>query len=83
MTAWLASRTGISTSTAARNMRSSTSATTATNSSRFADVGNPHLIGDIGPGQTVLDHACGAGMDLLLAARKVGPEGRALFEESD
>ncbi|MEE9251954.1 MAG: methyltransferase domain-containing protein [Thermodesulfobacteriota bacterium] len=45
---------------------------------RFAGVGNPHLIGDIEPGQTVLDHACGAGMDLLLAARKVGPEGRAI-----
>ncbi|MEW5756677.1 MAG: methyltransferase domain-containing protein [Pseudomonadota bacterium] len=52
---------------------------------RFAGVGNPILIGDadptlgaICPGQTVLDHACGAGMDLLLAARRVGPTGTAI-----
>jgi len=45
---------------------------------RFAGVGNPHRIGPIGPGETVLDHACGAGMDLLLAARRTGPTGRAI-----
>jgi len=45
---------------------------------RFAGVGNPLAIGPIGPGETVLDHACGAGMDLLLAARRVGPHGRAI-----
>ncbi|MBU1193053.1 MAG: methyltransferase domain-containing protein [Gammaproteobacteria bacterium] len=45
---------------------------------RFAGVGNPHRIGPIHPGETVLDHACGAGMDLLLAARRVGPGGRAI-----
>ena len=45
---------------------------------RFAGVGNPHLIGEIKEGMTVLDHACGAGMDLLLAARKVGPTGKAI-----
>lgn len=45
---------------------------------RFAGVGNPHRIGPIQPGETVLDHACGAGMDLLLAARRVGPTGRAI-----
>lgn len=45
---------------------------------RFAGVGNPLRIGPIYPGETVLDHACGAGMDLLLAARRVGPEGRAV-----
>jgi arsenite methyltransferase len=44
---------------------------------RFAGVGNP-LRGDFWPGETVLDHACGAGMDLLLAARRVGPTGRAI-----
>src|SRR5690606_32527424 len=32
----------------------------------------------IRPGSTVLDHACGAGMDLLLAARLAGPTGRAI-----
>lgn len=45
---------------------------------RFAGVGNPLAIGPIEPGATVLDHACGAGMDLLLAARRVGPRGRAI-----
>jgi ubiquinone/menaquinone biosynthesis C-methylase UbiE len=45
---------------------------------RFAGVGNPLRIGEIQPGQVVLDHACGAGMDLLLAARRVGPIGRAI-----
>jgi len=45
---------------------------------RFAGVGNPHRIGLILPGEIVLDHACGAGMDLLLAAMRVGPRGRAI-----
>jgi arsenite methyltransferase len=45
---------------------------------RFAGVGNPLAIGPIAPGATVLDHACGGGMDLLLAARRVGPSGRAI-----
>jgi arsenite methyltransferase len=45
---------------------------------RFAGVGNPLRLGAIGPGQTVLDHACGAGMDLLLAAKRTGPWGRAI-----
>lgn len=44
----------------------------------FAGVGNPHRAGPIHEGETVLDHACGAGMDLLLAARRVGPLGRAI-----
>lgn len=44
----------------------------------FAGVGNPHRAGAIRPGEVVLDHACGAGMDLLLAARRVGPKGRAI-----
>lgn len=45
---------------------------------RFAGVGNPIAIGPIHAGETVLDHACGAGMDLLLAARRVAPGGRAI-----
>lgn len=44
----------------------------------FAGVGNPLAIAPLRPGMTVLDHACGAGMDLLLAARRVGPDGRAI-----
>lgn len=46
--------------------------------SRFAGVGNPLAMAQIAAGQTVLDHACGAGMDLLLAARRVGPTGKAI-----
>ncbi len=45
---------------------------------RFAGVGNPFAAGDIHPGETILDHACGAGTDLLIAARRAGPEGRAI-----
>lgn len=45
---------------------------------RFAGVGNPLAAGTPPPGATVLDHACGAGMDLLLAARRVGARGRAI-----
>jgi ubiquinone/menaquinone biosynthesis C-methylase UbiE len=45
---------------------------------RFAGVGNPLRIGPIHRGETVLDHACGGGMDALLAARRVGPEGRVI-----
>jgi SAM-dependent methyltransferase len=45
---------------------------------RFAGVGNPLAVGPIHEGETVLDHACGAGTDLLLAARRVGPRGRVL-----
>ncbi len=44
----------------------------------FAGVGNPLSVGDVSPGQTVLDVGCGAGLDLLLAARRVGPSGRAI-----
>lgn len=33
---------------------------------------------DLRPGQTVADFGCGAGLDLILAARRVGPEGRVI-----
>lgn len=46
--------------------------------SRFAGVANPHRIGTLRPGETVLDIGSGAGTDLLLAARRVGPGGRAI-----
>lgn len=47
-------------------------------SDRFAGVGNPHRVGQINPGETVLDHACGAGMDLIIAAHRVGPRGKVI-----
>ncbi len=46
--------------------------------SSFAGVGNPHAIERIPVGATVVDIGCGAGMDLLLAARRTGPSGRAI-----
>lgn len=45
---------------------------------RFVGVGNPFALGLIGPNETVLDLGCGAGFDALVAARLVGPKGRAL-----
>jgi arsenite methyltransferase len=44
----------------------------------FAGVGNPHAIAPLASAATVLDVGCGAGTDLLLAARHVGPGGRAI-----
>lgn len=44
----------------------------------FAGIGNPHLVAALEPGATVLDMGCGAGTDLLLAARRVLPAGRAI-----
>ena len=46
--------------------------------SAFAGVANPHAIGPIPVGATVVDIGSGAGTDLLLAARRVGPSGRAI-----
>ena len=44
----------------------------------FAGVANPHSLGRIEQGATVLDLGCGAGTDLLIAAQMVGPSGRAI-----
>lgn len=49
----------------------------AANSASFAGVGNPHCVAAIAPGETVVDIGCGAGTDLLLAARKVGARGES------
>lgn len=44
----------------------------------FAGTGNPFALGPIGRGERVLDIGCGAGIDSLVAARMVGPEGRVV-----
>ena len=44
----------------------------------FAGVGNPLTLGDLRAGEVVLDLGCGAGMDSLLAARRVEPMGRVI-----
>lgn len=40
--------------------------------------GNPLAFSEIGEGETVVDLGSGAGIDLLLAAKKVGPSGRVI-----
>jgi SAM-dependent methyltransferase len=44
----------------------------------FAGTGNPFTMGELGPGETVLDIGCGAGFDSLIAARQVGETGRVI-----
>ncbi len=39
--------------------------------------GNPTLLADLHPGETVLDLGSGAGLDVLLSARRVSPGGHA------
>lgn len=39
--------------------------------------GNPLLVADLHPGETVLDLGSGGGIDVLLSARRVGPTGQA------
>jgi ubiquinone/menaquinone biosynthesis C-methylase UbiE len=41
-------------------------------------VGNPVPEADLESGETVLDLGCGSGIDVLLAARQVGPTGKAI-----
>lgn len=44
----------------------------------FAGVANHWALGQIDPGQIVLDLGCGAGTDLLIAAQMTGPAGRVI-----
>src|SRR5437764_9769882 len=39
--------------------------------------GNPTMLAELKPGETVLDLGSGAGLDVLLSARRVAPGGRA------
>lgn len=40
--------------------------------------GNPLATANLRPGETLLDLGCGAGLDVFLASRAVGPTGRAI-----
>lgn len=40
--------------------------------------GNPTAFATLRPGETVVDLGCGGGLDVLLAAAKVGPTGKAI-----
>jgi SAM-dependent methyltransferase len=44
----------------------------------FAGTGNPLSMGELRPGETVVDIGCGAGFDTLQAARQVGPSGKVI-----
>ncbi len=39
--------------------------------------GNPTMVAELAPGETVLDLGSGGGIDVLLSARRVGPTGKA------
>jgi len=44
----------------------------------FAGVGNALALGKLRAGDTILDMGCGAGVDSILAARRVGPTGKVV-----
>jgi len=44
----------------------------------FAGTGNPFSLGELRPGEKVVDLGSGAGIDSLIAAKMVGPEGRVI-----
>lgn len=44
----------------------------------FAGVGNPLGLGELRPGEVVLDLGCGAGLDSILAAGMVGAAGKVI-----
>jgi arsenite methyltransferase len=46
--------------------------------SSYCGVGNPFSLGPIREGDVVLDIGCGAGVDTILAAMMVGPNGKAV-----
>ena len=44
----------------------------------FAGTGNPFSLGELRPGERVVDVGCGAGIDSLIAAKKIVPDGRVI-----
>ncbi len=44
----------------------------------FAGTGNPFSLGEIRPGENVVDVGCGAGIDSLIAASQTGPAGEVV-----
>lgn len=44
----------------------------------FAGTGNPFSLGELHPGEKVVDVGCGAGIDSLIVAGMVAPEGRVV-----
>jgi arsenite methyltransferase len=44
----------------------------------FAGTGNPFSLGELRPGERVVDVGCGAGIDSLIAAKKAGPDGHVI-----
>jgi ubiquinone/menaquinone biosynthesis C-methylase UbiE len=44
----------------------------------FAGTGNPFSVGALHAGERIVDVGCGAGLDSLIAARMVGPQGQVL-----
>ncbi len=45
---------------------------------RFYGCGGPMSVAGVAPGETVVDFGSGAGIDVFIAAKKVGPAGRAI-----
>jgi SAM-dependent methyltransferase len=45
---------------------------------RFYGCGGPMSVAGVIPGETVVDFGSGAGIDVFIAAKQVGPEGRAI-----
>ena len=44
----------------------------------FAGTGNPFALGALAPGERVVDVGCGAGIDSLIAAHMVAPDGEVI-----
>jgi arsenite methyltransferase len=44
----------------------------------FAGTGNPFSLSELSSGERIVDVGCGAGIDSLIAAKKVGPNGRVI-----